>query len=51
MKNYDKNIISLYLKYLNASSFYGLRMSRILPVNGFKLIKKLFKFNEDFIKN
>ena len=37
--------------YLNANNLYGWRMSQKLPVNGFKWIKKLSKFNEDFIKN
>ena len=51
MKNYDKNIISLYLEYLDANNLYGWGMSQKLPVNGFKWIKKLSKFNKDFIKN
>ena len=50
-KNYDKNIISSYLMYLDADNFYGWGMSCKLPVNGFKWIKKLSKFYEDFIKN
>ena len=37
--------------YLDANSLYGWRMSQKLPANGFKLIKELFKFNEDFTKN
>ena len=53
MKNYDKDIISSYLMYLDANNLYGWGMSQKLPVNGFKWIKKeeLSKFNEDFIKN
>ena len=51
MKNYDKNIISLYLEYLDANNLYGWGMSQKLPVNGFKWIKKLSKFNENLIKN
>ena len=51
MKNYDKNIISSYLLYLDANNLYGWGISQKLPVNGFKWIKKLSKFNEDFIKN
>ena len=51
MKNYDINIISSYLEYLDASNLYGWGMSQKLPINGFKWVKKLFKFNEDFIKN
>ena len=53
MKNYDKNIESSYIEYLDANNLYGWAMSQKLPVNGFKWVKqkKLSKFNEDFIKN
>ena len=40
MKNYDKDIISSYLMYLDANNLYGWVMSQKLPVNGFKWIKK-----------
>ena len=52
MKNYDKNIESSYIEYLDANNLYGWAMSQKLPVNGFKWVKqkKLSKFNEDFIK-
>ena len=39
MKNYDKDIISSYLMYLDANNFYGWAMSQKLPVNGFKWAK------------
>ena len=51
MKNYDKNIESSYLMYLDVDNLYGWVMSQKLPVDGFKRIKKLSEFNEDFIKN
>ena len=53
MKNYNKNIESSYIEYLDANNLYGWAMSQKLPVNDFKWIKKeeLLKFNEDFIKN
>ena len=51
MKNYDKNIESLYLMYLDANNLYGWEMSRKLPVNGFKWKKNVSKFAKDFIKN
>ena len=53
MKNYDKNIESLYLFYLDANNLYGWAMSKQLPVKGFKWVKKkkLSKLNEDFIIN
>ena len=49
MKNYDKSIKS-YLAFLDANNLYGWAMSQKLPVNGFIWVKKLSKFNEDFIK-
>ena len=60
MKNYDKDIESSYLMYLDANNFYGWAMFQKLPENGFKWIKKLserssaecnyIEFNESFIK-
>ena len=50
MNNYDKNIESSYIKFLDANNLYGWAMSQKLPVNGFIWVKKLSKFNEDFIK-
>ena len=50
MKNYDKDIISSYLMYLDARNLYGWEMSQTLPVNGFKWVKNLSKFNEIFIR-
>ena len=51
MKNYDKDIISSYLMYLDANNLYGWAMSQKLPVNGFKWVKTLSKFNEIFVRN
>ena len=51
MKNYSKNIESSYLMYLDANNLYGCAMSQKLPVNGFKWVKNLSKFNEIFIGN
>ena len=53
MKNYDKNIESSYIEYLDANNLYGRAMSQKLPVNDFKWVKQeeLSNFNEDFIKN
>ena len=51
MKIYDKNIELSYLMYLDANNLYGWAMSQKLPVNGFKWVNDLSRFNEDFIKN
>ena len=37
--------------YLDANKLHGWTMSQKLPVEGFKWIKKLSKFDERFIKN
>ena len=50
MKNYNKGIESSYLERLDVNSLYGLGMSQKLPVNGFKWIKNIYKFDKDFIK-
>ena len=47
VKNYDKNIESSYIEYLDANNLYGLKISQKLPVNDFKWFtqKELSKFN------
>ena len=51
MKKYNKDVISSYLTYLVANILYGWAMSQKLPVNGFKSVEKLSRFNKMFIKN
>ena len=51
MKNYVKDIMSSYLMYLGANNLYGWTMSQKLPVNRFKWVKNLSRFNEIFIRN
>ena len=53
MKNYNINIESSNIEYLDANNLYGWAVSEKLPVNDFKWVKKeeSSKFNEDFIKN
>ena len=51
MKNYDKDIESSYIEYLDANNFYKWAMSQKRLVNGFEWIEKLSQFKEDFIKN
>ena len=52
MKNYNKNIESLFTEYFDANNLYACAMSKKLPVNDFKWVKQeeLSKFSEDFIK-
>ena len=51
MKNFNKNIPSTYLQYLDANNVYGWAMCKKLPVDGFKWIDGLSTFNEHLIKN
>ena len=51
MKNYDKSIESSYIAFLDAKNLYGWAISQKLSVNGFKWMKYLSEFNEDFRKN
>ena len=51
MNNYDKSIESSYLMYLDTNNLYGWAMSQKLPVNGFRWVEKLSKFNERLIKS
>ena len=44
MINYDKNMESVYLMYLDESTLYGWAMSQKLPVEGFKWEKNILKF-------
>ena len=50
MKNYNKDVMSSYIRYLDANNLYGWAMFQKLPVNGFKWVKKLSRFNEILIK-
>ena len=40
MKNYNKNIASSYIEYLDANNLYEWEMSQKIPVNGFKWVKQ-----------
>ena len=51
MKNYNKNIPSSYLQYLDANNLYGRAMCKKLPVGNFRWIKNLSLHTEDFIKS
>ena len=51
MKNYNKNIVSSYLMYLDANNLYRWAMYKMLPVSDFKWADDLSKYSENFIKN
>ena len=51
MLNYNKNIESSYIQYLDANSLYDWVICHKLPVNNFKWIEDTSKMNEVFIKN
>ena len=53
VKDYNKNIESTYLEYLDANNLYGWATSQKLAVDGFKWIEKdnLSKFNEKLIND
>ena len=50
MKNYDRNIKSSFIKYLDANNIYGFPMCKKLPVSDFKWVDDLSIFTEEFIK-
>ena len=50
MNNYDRDIESSYLEYLDATNLCGLAMSQKLPVNGFEWVEELSKLKEGLIK-
>ena len=51
MKNYEKNIESSYLMYLESNNLYGWAMSQKLSVSGFKWKRDVSIFDAEFIKN
>ena len=51
MKNYNKDMASSYLEYLDANNLHGWAMSQQFPVNGFDRVEELSKFDERFIQN
>ena len=50
VNNYDKRKIISYLMYLDANNLYGWAMIQKLPINGFKWVEKLSKFNEKLME-
>ena len=51
MKNYNKNIPSSYLMYLDANNLYGWAMCKKLSVSNFIWADDLSIYTENFIKN
>ena len=51
MINYDKDMVSSHLEYLDGKNLYGWAMSQKLHVNGFEWVEELSQFKKDFIKN
>ena len=49
MKDYNKNIESSYVQYLDANSLYGWEISQKLPKNNFKWVEDTSKTNEKVI--
>ena len=47
-KNYDKNIESSYIAYLDANNLFGWTMSQKLTVKGFQWVKQ--KKNQNLMK-
>ena len=50
MKNYNKDVISTFLQYLDANSLYGWPMCKKLPIGEFKWAKKLSIYRLEAIK-
>ena len=51
INNYDKNIISSFLTYLDADILYGWAIIPKFPVDGFEWVENLSKSNERLIKS
>ena len=51
MKNYNKNVPSSYLEYLDVNNLYGWAMCKKLPIDNFRWTEDLDTYTENFIKN
>ena len=51
MKNYNENVPSSYLEYLDANNLYGWAMCKKLPIDNFRWTEDLDMYTENFIKN
>ena len=50
MKNYNKNVISSFLQYLDANNLYGWAICKKLPAGKFKWAKKTSIYKKQAIK-
>ena len=51
MNHFDKMKDSPNLQYWDVNNLYGWVLTRKLPVNDFKWVKDISKFNEKFLKS
>ena len=51
MKEYNKNIESSYIQYLDTNNLYGWAVPQKLPRNNFKWVEDTSIINDEFIKN
>ena len=49
MKNYNKNIESSFLEYVDSNNLFGWAMSQKLPIDNFEWIEKMI--NQNLMKN
>ena len=50
-KDFDKNKEPSYLKHWDVNNLYDSAISQNLPVNDFKWVEDISKFNESFMKS
>ena len=51
MKDYNPDIESSFLEYLDANNLSGQAMSKKLPISEFKWLENLSRYTEEYIKN
>ena len=51
MKDYNPDIESSFLEYLDSNNLYGYAMSKKLPIDEFKWTENLSQYTEEYIKS